>query len=164
MRWLAALLSAVMVICFADQSAFADKRVAFIVGNSNYQNVVALANPANDAAAVTEMFKKAAFDVVESRRDLQNADMRRALRDFTEKARDADIAVIYYAGHGIEVDGTNYLVPIDAVLERDTRLRGARQMLCLCQSFILRIAALWGSLPPCRFAGKRPVIQFLTTS
>jgi Caspase domain len=90
--------------------------------------------------------------------------MRRALRDFTEKARDADIAVIYYAGHGIEVDGTNYLVPIDAVLERDTRLRGARQMLCLCQSFILRIAALWGSLPPCRFAGKRPVIQFLTTS
>jgi uncharacterized caspase-like protein len=120
MRWLAALLSAVMVICFADQSAFADKRVAFIVGNSNYQNVVALANPANDAAAITEMFRKAAFDVVESRRDLKNADMRRALRDFTEKARDADIAVIYYAGHGIEVDGTNYLVPIDAVLERDT--------------------------------------------
>src|ERR1700677_4581737 len=71
MRWLAALLSAVMVICFADQSAFADKRVAFIVGNSNYQNVVALANPANDAAAVTEMLKKAAFDVVESRRDLK---------------------------------------------------------------------------------------------
>jgi uncharacterized caspase-like protein len=120
MRWLAALLSAVLVICFADQSAFADKRVAFIVGNSNYQNVVALANPANDAAAITEMFKKAAFDVVESRRDLKNADMRRALRDFTEKARDAVIAVIYYAGHGIEVDGTNYLVPIDAVLERDT--------------------------------------------
>ncbi len=120
MRWLAALLSAVLVICFADRSAFAAKRVAFIVGNSNYQNVVALANPANDAAAITEMFKKAAFDVVESRRDLKNADMRRALRDFTEKARDADIAVIYYAGHGIEVDGTNYLVPVDAVLERDT--------------------------------------------
>jgi uncharacterized caspase-like protein len=120
MRWLAALLSAVLVICFADQSAFADKRVAFIVGNSSYQNVVALTNPANDAAAITEMFKKAAFDVVESRRDLKNADMRRALRDFTEKARDADIAVIYYAGHGIEVDGTNYLVPVDAVLERDT--------------------------------------------
>jgi uncharacterized caspase-like protein len=120
MRWLAALLSAVLVICFADQSAFADKRVAFIVGNSSYQKVVALANPANDAAAITEMFKKAAFDVVESRRDLKNTDMRRALRDFTEKARDADIAVIYYAGHGIEVDGTNYLVPVDAVLERDT--------------------------------------------
>ncbi|HWY87677.1 MAG TPA: caspase family protein, partial [Gemmataceae bacterium] len=82
--------------------------------------VVALTNPANDAAAVTEMFRKASFDVVESRRDLKNTEMRRALRDFTEKAHDADIAVIYYAGHGIEVDGTNYLIPVDAVLERDT--------------------------------------------
>ncbi|MDI1261898.1 MAG: caspase family protein [bacterium] len=106
--------------CLFGQPAFADKRVAFVVGNSAYQNVVALTNPANDATAITEMFRKAAFDVVESRRDLKNTEMRRALRDFTEKARDADIAVIYYAGHGIEVDGTNYLVPVDAVLERDS--------------------------------------------
>ena len=115
-----AILSAVLAIGFADQSALADKRVAFVVGNSNYQNVITLANPANDAAAITDMFKKAGFDVVESRRDLNNTEMRRALRDFTEKARNADIAVIYYAGHGIEVDGTNYLIPVDAVLERDT--------------------------------------------
>jgi uncharacterized caspase-like protein len=108
------------MVCLAGQPAFADKRIAFVVGNSNYQNVVPLTNPANDATAITEMFRKAAFDVVESRRDLKNTDMRRALRDFTEKARDADIAVIYYAGHGIEVDGTNYLIPVDAVLERDT--------------------------------------------
>jgi uncharacterized caspase-like protein len=120
MRRLTAFLPAVLAICFADQSAVADKRVAFVVGNSNYQNVVTLTNPANDAAAVTEMFRKASFDVVESRRDLKNTEMRRALRDFTEKARDADIAVIYYAGHGLEVDGTNYLIPVDAVLERDT--------------------------------------------
>src|SRR6185312_12164350 len=97
-----------------------DKRVAFVVGNSNYQNVVALANPVNDADAIADLFRKAAFDLVESRRDLKNTDMRRALRDFTEKTRDADIAVIYYAGHGMEVDGTNYLIPVDAVLERDT--------------------------------------------
>ena len=106
--------------CVATQPALANKRVAFVVGNSSYQNVVPLTNPANDAAAITDMFRKAAFDVVESRRDLKNTEMRRALRDFTEKARDADIAVIYYAGHGIEVDGTNYLIPVDAVLERDT--------------------------------------------
>jgi uncharacterized caspase-like protein len=98
----------------------ADKRVAFVVGNSNYQNVVALPNPANDAAAIADLFRKASFDVVESRRDLTNTDMRRALREFTEKTRDADVAVIYYAGHGIEVDGINYLIPVDAVLERDT--------------------------------------------
>ena len=120
MRRLAALVAVALAGCLASQSAFAEKRIAFVVGNSNYQNVVALTNPANDAVAITEMFRKAAFDVVESRRDLKNAEMRRALRDFTEKARDADIAVIYYAGHGIEVDGTNYLVPVDAALERDT--------------------------------------------
>ena len=120
MRRLAALVAVALAGSLASQSAFAEKRIAFVVGNSNYQNAVALANPANDAVAITELFRKAAFDVVESRRDLKNAEMRRALRDFTEKARDADIAVIYYAGHGIEVDGINYLVPVDAVLERDT--------------------------------------------
>lgn len=120
MRRLAAIIFAVLAIGFADRSAWADKRVAFVVGNSNYQNVVTLTNPANDAADITDMFKKAGFDVVESRRDLNNTELRRALRDFTEKTREADIAVIYYAGHGIEVDGTNYLVPVDAVLERDT--------------------------------------------
>jgi uncharacterized caspase-like protein len=120
MRRLAAFLFFISIACSAGSPAFADKRVAFVIGNSSYQNVGALTNPANDAAAITDMFKKAAFDVVESRRDLKNTEMRRALRDFTEKARDADIAVIYYAGHGIEVDGTNYLIPVDAALERDT--------------------------------------------
>ena len=120
MRRFATAVIATMAICLASPSARADKRVAFVVGNSSYQNVVALANPANDAGAVADMFRKAAFEVVESRRDLKNAEMRRALRDFTEKTRDADIAVIYYAGHGLEVNGTNYLVPVDAVLERDT--------------------------------------------
>ena len=97
MRRLLAPLLTVLLVCCAGGPAMADKRVAFVVGNSNYQNVVALANPANDAGAVADLFRKAAFDVVESRRDLKNADMRRALRDFTEKTRDADIAVIYYA-------------------------------------------------------------------
>jgi len=58
--------------------------------------------------------------VVDSRRDLPAAETRRALRDFADRARDADIAVVYYAGHGIEVDGGNYLIPVDARLERDT--------------------------------------------
>jgi uncharacterized caspase-like protein len=90
-----------------------------VVGNSAYQNVNPLANPANDAAAMAEMFRKARFDMVDSRRDLKAQEMRRALREFTDKARGADIAVIYFAGHGLEVDGTNYLVPVDAMLERD---------------------------------------------
>ena len=99
--------------------ALADKRVALVIGNAGYENVSRLANPANDADAITDTLKKAGFDVVESRRDLKINETRRVLRDFSDKARDADVAVIYYAGHGIEVDGTNYLVPVDAALERD---------------------------------------------
>jgi uncharacterized caspase-like protein len=116
---LAALVAALFAVCFADHGALAGKRVALIVGNSSYQNVAPLANPANDAAAITEMFKNASFDVVESRRDLTSQEMRRALREFGDKARGADIAVVYFAGHGLEVDGVNYVVPVDAVLERD---------------------------------------------
>src|ERR1700761_2262823 len=119
MRAFAALF-AILVFCAATQMALAGKRIALVVGNSGYQNVVPLTNPVHDAASIAEMFKKAGFDVVDSRHDLGNAEMRRALRDFTDKARDADIAVIYYAGHGIEVNGVNYLVPVDAVLQRDT--------------------------------------------
>jgi uncharacterized caspase-like protein len=119
MRRLAVFVATILAVCVADQPALAGKRVALVVGNSSYQNVAALTNPANDAAAITELLKKASFDVVESRRDLKYMEMRRALRDFTDKARGADIAVIYFAGHGLEVDGTNYVVPVDAVLERD---------------------------------------------
>ncbi len=57
--------------------------------------------------------------MIELKRDLNNTEMRRALRDFSAKSRDADYAIVYYAGHGIEVDGTNYLIPIDAVLDQD---------------------------------------------
>ena len=72
------------------------------------------------AAVIAATLKNAGFDVVDSRHDLPAAETRRALRDFADRARDADIAVVYYAGHGMEVDGTNYLIPVDAKLERDT--------------------------------------------
>ena len=100
-------------------AATAERRVALIIGNSSYKNVVALPNPAKDAAAVAAMFKKAGFDVVESKLDLGNTAMRRAVREFTGIARNADIAVVYYAGHGIEFDGTNHPIPVDAELASD---------------------------------------------
>lgn len=105
--------------CFSGSPALAEKRVALVIGNSSYDKVARLGNPANDAALVAETLKAAGFDNVDLRRDLKIADMRRALRDFVDKAGDADVAVVYYAGHGIEVDGANYLIPVDAVLERD---------------------------------------------
>src|SRR5215813_9171025 len=72
-----------------------------------------------NAAAMEAMFKAATFTSVVRLNDLGMTAMKRALRDFADTAQDADIAVVFYAGHGIEVAGVNYLIPIDAVLERD---------------------------------------------
>lgn len=111
------LATAFLLVC---GPAWAEKRVALVIGNSTYQHADRLSNPANDAMLVAAALKGAGFDVVESRLDLKSADMRRALRDFHDQTVDADVAVVYYAGHGIEIDGTNFLIPIDATLERDT--------------------------------------------
>jgi uncharacterized caspase-like protein len=99
--------------------AEAQKRVALIIGNGAYANVSKLPNPTRDAAAMEALFRKAGFEVVEVKRDLGVAAMRRALRDFSDHVRGADIAVVAFAGHGMEVNGSNYLIPVDAVLERD---------------------------------------------
>lgn len=114
------VLAAAAVLLSVCQPAFAEKRVALVLGNANYQNVAPLPNPVNDSAKIAATLKDAGFDLVDSRRDLSAAETRRALRDFADRSRDADIAVVYYAGHGIEVDGGNYLIPVDARLERDT--------------------------------------------
>ena len=111
------LTAILLLVC---QPAFAEKRVALVLGNSAYQNVAKLPNPVNDGAVIAATLKDAGFDVVDSRHDLPAAETRRVLRDFADRARDADIALVYYAGHGIEVDGANYLIPVDAKLERDT--------------------------------------------
>jgi uncharacterized caspase-like protein len=112
------LLALALVFCAGP--AFAAKRVALVLANSAYQNAPQLANPVNDGAVIARTLKDAGFDVVDSRHDLPALETRRALREFADSARDADIALVYYAGHGIEVDGANYLIPVDAKLERDT--------------------------------------------
>ncbi len=111
-------LAAALTLLFVTE-ALADKRVALVLGMSRYQNVPQLPNPVRDAAAMADIFKSANFDKVELRNDLNVADMRRAVREFAANAADADVAVVYYAGHGIEVDGTNYLIPADAKLVSD---------------------------------------------
>ncbi len=118
LHWRQFLLAAALLL--ACQPAVAARRVALVLGNSAYQNVPPLANPINDGALVAARLKEAGFDVVDSRHDLSALEMRRALRDFEDSAHDADIAVVYYAGHGIEVDGANYLIPVDAKLGRDS--------------------------------------------
>jgi uncharacterized caspase-like protein len=105
-------------LCASGQ-AHAEKRVALVIGNSAYRNVPSLPNPANDADQVAALLKSAGFSAVELRHDLGIAELRRAISDFAEAASDVDVAVIYFAGHGIEIDGANYIIPVDARLLRD---------------------------------------------
>ena len=114
------LLSGLMVAASLwSGDAVAQKRIALVIGNSSYANVRPLPNPANDATAIADMFRAAHFDVVDASNNLGGLEMRRVFRDFAEKSRTADIAVVFYAGHGIEMDGTNYLLPVDSTLKRD---------------------------------------------
>jgi Protein of unknown function (DUF3300)/Caspase domain len=116
--WWRTLFLAIALLSAASGTALADKRVALVIGNSEYRNVARLPNPANDAAAVAGLFKSTGFEV-DLRLDLDSNNMRRALREFSQTARDADVVVVFYAGHGIEMNGTNYLIPTDAKLEQD---------------------------------------------
>lgn len=113
-----ALLAAVLV----SAPAQAEKRIALVIGNSAYKKSATLPNPASDASAMGSMLKSAGFDIVETKLNTSASELRKSLRDFTAKSREADIAVIYYAGHGIELDGNNYLIPVDAALETDSDL------------------------------------------
>jgi uncharacterized caspase-like protein len=119
MRAARAIVFAIWLTSLFSQQALAEKRVALVMGNSTYQNVARLTNPANDSEAMSATLKGAGFDVVDLKRDLKANEMRRALRGFSDAVRDADVAIVYFAGHGIEIDGINYLIPVDGVLERD---------------------------------------------
>jgi Caspase domain len=96
--------------------ALAQKRVALVIGNGTYQNVAKLPNPLKDAAAMAAMLQTAGFEWVKTRQDVGNLEFKRALREFMDMAQDADVAVVYYAGHGIQVGDMNYMIPVDAKL------------------------------------------------
>jgi D-alanyl-D-alanine carboxypeptidase (penicillin-binding protein 5/6) len=97
----------------------AEKRVALVIGNSSYKNVARLPNPQRDAAAVAAALRQTGFRSVVLLSDLGLEKTLQALRDFAREADGADWAVVYFAGHGIEVGGTNYLIPVDAALTSD---------------------------------------------
>ena len=106
-------------MAFTPSAAWAEKRVALIVGNSSYQTVPQLPNPSRDAMSVAKMFRDAGFDSVDIQLNVGNLEFKRAIRKFETTADQADIAVVYYAGHGLEIGGTNYLIPTDARLASD---------------------------------------------
>jgi general L-amino acid transport system substrate-binding protein len=112
------LLAVLAWALVASQPAAAqsDGRVALVIGNGKYVHANPLPNPANDARAVAKALRDVGFDV-SAGEDLDRSGMERLLREFLTKASAARVAVVYYAGHGMQVNGRNYLVPVDAKLE-----------------------------------------------
>ena len=112
--YLVALIYALSSAAIAET----EKRVALVIGNSAYQHVSSLANPANDAQDISKALARIGFEVTIGV-DLDYNGMRIALRDFGEAAAGADVALVYFAGHGIEIENTNYLIPVNAALKSD---------------------------------------------
>ena len=113
------LLTCLRLVCvltffvFAAGAEAAETRIALVIGNAGYRSLKPLLNPANDARDVAAALRARDFAVIEGT-DLDREGMRRAIADFTVKARQSDVSLFYYAGHGFQVDGRNYLVPVDA--------------------------------------------------
>jgi hypothetical protein len=117
--WVAFALAVSMLGAVID--AHAQKHVALVIGNSAYQDASELANPRNDAADMAVVLKEKGF-VVSQGIDLDKASFVAKLREFAQASKGAEIALFFYAGHGLQVSGQNYLVPIDAELASEPAL------------------------------------------
>jgi hypothetical protein len=105
------------VVCVTGSAVAAPDRVALVIGNGAYTNATKLPNPSNDATAISQALRRIGFDVVEGR-DLSKRSMEEKIIEFGRKLDNASVALFFYAGHGLQVGGRNYLVPTDATLER----------------------------------------------
>lgn len=120
MRYRLAIVLALLAgLAFGPAARAAETRVALVIGNSGYAAVPALPNPKRDAGRVAAALRGAGFQSVTVLADAGRADLIAALNRFSEAAEQADWALVYFAGHGIEIGGANYLVPVDARLKSD---------------------------------------------
>ena len=117
------IAAALALLCCATTLALAEpgRRVALVVGNGAYQNAPALPNPPNDARAVAQALRDLNFEVLEAT-DLDQPDLRVKLNEFGQQLEGAQVGLFFYAGHGLQVDGENYLVPIDARLQKEAQV------------------------------------------
>ncbi|TPN85034.1 peptidase c14 caspase catalytic subunit p20 [Mesorhizobium sp. CU2] len=110
-----------LVLLLTLTAASAERRVALVLGNSQYQHAAPLANPARDAQAMADRLKDLGFEVV-SGFDLTKQQTQTTVAQFAKQVRGAEVALFFYAGHGLQVSGKNYLLPVDAALEDETSL------------------------------------------
>ena len=116
------LFALVALLLLTSDPAAAAKRLALVLGNSKYQNVPALENPANDAKDLAAALRRLGFDVIEQS-DASRDAMAKAVHDFSEQLPGADVALFFYAGHGLQMNGENYLVPVDAKIQNAADVR-----------------------------------------
>ncbi|WP_298244313.1 tetratricopeptide repeat protein [uncultured Bradyrhizobium sp.] len=106
----------------ASEAPSGERRIALVIGNSAYENVAALPNPVRDASLVADVLRLTGFEAVTLLTNLRKDALVNALREFAARAETADWAVVYYAGHGMEIGGVNYLIPTDAKLAADREI------------------------------------------
>ncbi|HTB05133.1 MAG TPA: caspase family protein [Bradyrhizobium sp.] len=106
----------------AFSPASAGVKLALVLGNAKYEAVPVLENPANDAADLAQALRATGFEVIEQR-DATRDVMAKAVRDFSERLHGADVALFFYAGHGLQMNGENYLLPVDARIESAADVR-----------------------------------------
>ena len=122
LRSLVVAAAVAFVVLAIPSVVLADGRVALVVGNSTYAHIGRLPNPDNDARDMSAALRRLGFEVT-TEFDVDRVELTEALRAFTRRSAGTDISLVFYAGHGIEMDGVNYLVPVDARLERDVDVR-----------------------------------------
>ena len=113
---------AALIVGIVTAPAFADNRVALVIGNGAYKNAPRLPNPPNDAADVAAALKRSGFETILAT-DLDKAGMEEATIRFARAARAADVAVFYYSGHALQFGGVNYIAPVDVKLSDEADLR-----------------------------------------
>ncbi|MFZ1814274.1 MAG: caspase domain-containing protein [Rhizobiaceae bacterium] len=118
---LASVFIALVALMAAPAAALAGKRVALVIGNSAYENAGQLTNPANDASDMAATLTDLGFTVITGT-DLDNRGMRDKVREFSNELRGAEAAMLFYAGHAMQVNGKNYLAPVDTRLEYESDL------------------------------------------
>jgi hypothetical protein len=116
MRAIGNIVFAIFASWFFSDPVIAGERVALVIGNSAYQNVSRLDNPANDASLMADMLKSLGFKLVGggAQADLEKTAFDIAVQSFGRQLQGADVGLFYYAGHGVQVRGSNYLVPVNA--------------------------------------------------
>jgi uncharacterized caspase-like protein len=115
MRRLLSIMLASLMLALMIGNASAERRVALVIGNAAYRHAAELGNPRNDAADIAAALRSLGIEVVEGI-DLDKPAMDRKIREFAQALSGADVAIFFYAGHGLQVNGSNYLVPVDAEL------------------------------------------------